>query len=46
VNTKQRKTLEAIFETPTRSGIAWNDAETLLMALNAKKGADHGLDSS
>ena len=33
---KHRRTLAAIFETPTRSGIRWEDIESLLVALGAK----------
>src|SRR4051794_21500924 len=33
LNSKNRKTLEAIFETPVRSDIAWSDIEGLLRAL-------------
>lgn len=35
VNNKQRTTLQAIFETPTRADIAWKDIEALLIALGA-----------
>ena len=33
---KHRKTLAAILETPTRSGIRWEDIESLLLALGAE----------
>ena len=33
---KHRRTLAAIFETPTRSGIRWEDIESLLLALGAE----------
>jgi hypothetical protein len=33
MNTKQRKTLEAIFETPTRADVRWAEVESLLKAL-------------
>ena len=33
---KHRRTLAAIFETPTRSGIRWEDIESLLVALGAE----------
>ena len=35
LNSKQRKTLRAIFETPTRSSILWSDVESLFRALGA-----------
>lgn len=35
LNSKQRKTLKAIFEKPTRSDILWTDAENLFIALGA-----------
>lgn len=35
LNGKQRKTLAAICEVPTRSDIAWRDIENLLEALGA-----------
>ena len=33
---KHRKTLDAIFEKPTRASIAFSDIETLLLALGAE----------
>ena len=33
---KHRRTLAAIFESPTRSGIRWEDIESLLLALGAE----------
>lgn len=36
MNKKQRRTLERIFEHPTRSDIAWSEIESLLLALGAK----------
>ena len=33
---KQRKTLNRIFEKPSRSDIAWSDIESLLIALGAE----------
>lgn len=36
MNKKQRKTLESIFELPTRSDIAWRDIESLLEAVGAE----------
>ena len=35
MNNKQQKTLEAIFEKPTRSGIDWADIESLFRAVGA-----------
>jgi HicA toxin of bacterial toxin-antitoxin, len=35
VNNKQRKTLQAIFDKPTRSNIIWTDIEKLFTALGA-----------
>jgi HicA toxin of bacterial toxin-antitoxin, len=36
VGKKYRKTLEAIFENPVRSNIAWSDIEKMLQALGAE----------
>lgn len=36
VNTKQRKTLERLFTSPTPADIAWADIESLLRALGAE----------
>lgn len=36
MNQKHRRTLEAIFEDPVRSNIAWRDIEALLVALGAE----------
>ncbi|MFA7230746.1 MAG: type II toxin-antitoxin system HicA family toxin [Victivallaceae bacterium] len=36
MNKKQRKTLEQIFEKPTRSNIEWQAVESLLIALGAE----------
>jgi hypothetical protein len=36
MNSKQRKTLEAIFARPVRSGIRWADIEALLAGLGAE----------
>jgi hypothetical protein len=33
MNTKQRKTLAAVFAEPTKSNIAWTDIEALLVAV-------------
>lgn len=35
LNSKQRKTLEAIFKAPVRSDIAWADIESLFASLGA-----------
>ncbi|NJM74133.1 MAG: type II toxin-antitoxin system HicA family toxin [Scytonema sp. RU_4_4] len=35
LNSKQQKTLEEIFETPTRSNILWTDVESLFLSLGA-----------
>lgn len=35
LNSKQQKTLEEIFETPTRSDISWTDVESLFLSLGA-----------
>ncbi|MCY4245504.1 MAG: type II toxin-antitoxin system HicA family toxin [Gammaproteobacteria bacterium] len=37
MNTKQRKTLKAVFKTPTPKNIAWKDLESLLLAVDARK---------
>ena len=36
MNTRHRKTLAQVFETPTRSGIVWTDIEALLIAAGAE----------
>jgi ABC-type sugar transport system ATPase subunit len=36
VSKKHRKTLEAIFESPVRSNVAWSDIEKVLEALGAE----------
>jgi len=36
VESKHRKTLDAIFEKPERANIAWRDIETLFTALGAE----------
>jgi len=36
VDSKHRKTLEAIFEKPERANIAWRDIEALFIALGAE----------
>lgn len=37
MNSKQRKTLAAIFSDPVNASIAWSDIESLLMACGAQK---------
>jgi hypothetical protein len=37
MNSKQRKTLEAIFSDPVRAGIAWADIQSLLLSLGSTK---------
>jgi hypothetical protein len=36
LNSRQRKTLEAIFTDPVRSNVIWTDVERLLLALGAE----------
>ena len=36
LNSKHRKTLNAIFENPIKSNIPWSDIETMLIALGAE----------
>ncbi len=36
LNSKHRKTLNAIFENPIKSDIPWSDIETMLIALGAE----------
>jgi len=36
MNQKHRRTLEAVFEEPVRSNIAWRDIEAMLLALGAE----------
>lgn len=36
LNSKQRKTLRAVFEDPVRSNVPWADVEKLLAALGAE----------
>ncbi|HEY9900576.1 MAG TPA: type II toxin-antitoxin system HicA family toxin [Pantanalinema sp.] len=35
MNSKQRRTLQAVYETPERPDIAWSDIESLLKACGA-----------
>ena len=41
MNSKQRKTLEAVFTDPVKAGILWVDIESLMLSLGAlvKEGA-------
>lgn len=36
VDNRHQKTLEAIFDTPVRANIVWNDIEALFLALGAE----------
>jgi hypothetical protein len=36
MNKKHQRTLEAIFDTPTKASIHWKDIESLFVALKAK----------
>lgn len=42
MNSKQKKTLRAIFEQPTRSDIAWADIESLFQALEGEMSEGRG----
>jgi hypothetical protein len=42
VSRKHRKTLEAIFENPIRSNVAWSDVEKMLLALGAEMSEGSG----
>lgn len=42
MQTKHRRTLEAIFETPERSNIPWQNIEALFIALGAEVTEDRG----
>jgi len=42
VDSKHRKTLEAIFEKPERANIAWRDIEVLFIALGAEISEGNG----
>ena len=42
MDSKYRKTLEAIFEKPERANIAWRDVEALLNALGAEISEGNG----
>jgi ABC-type phosphate transport system ATPase subunit len=39
---KHRKTLDAVFATPTRSGILWSDIESMLRAYGAELSEGRG----
>ncbi len=41
MDSKQRKTLQAIFEKPDRANIAWKDIEILSVALGAEISEGH-----
>lgn len=36
MNSRQRRTLEKIFENPTRADVRWRDIESLIQALQGK----------
>ena len=42
MDSKHRKTLEAIFERPERANIAWRDIEALFIALGAQVSEGNG----
>jgi hypothetical protein len=42
MNAKQRKTLAAIFETPTKADLRWTDVESMLKAAGAGITEGHG----
>ena len=42
MNTRQRRTLERVFEQPTRSDVAWTDVEALFRALGAELSEGNG----
>lgn len=42
MDSKHRKTLEAIFEKPERANIDWKDIETLFLALGAEISEGNG----
>ena len=42
MNSRCRKTLEAIFAKPTSGNIRWEDVETLLEALGCRRGEGRG----
>ena len=42
MNTRHRKTLEALYERPERADIAWREIEALLLALGAEVSEGRG----
>lgn len=42
MNSRNRKTLEAVFAEPTKSNIPWNDIEALLISIGCKMGEGAG----
>jgi hypothetical protein len=42
LNSRQRKTLEAVFAEPIRSNVIWTDVERLLLALGAELSEGRG----
>lgn len=42
MNSKQRKTIDAVFSDPARSNIPWSDIEALLVALGAERHEGNG----
>jgi hypothetical protein len=42
MNSRHRKTLEAIYALPTRADVPWGDIESLLTALGAEISEDRG----
>lgn len=42
LRTKHRKTLQAIFDMPTRADVPWGEIETLLLALGAELSEGRG----
>lgn len=42
MNTKHRKTLNALFATPVQSGINWDDIEALIIMLGAERFEGNG----
>jgi len=42
MNSRHRKTLEAIFDEPVRAGINWIDIESLIIALGAERDEGSG----
>ncbi|AUT02427.1 hexulose-6-phosphate synthase [Nostoc sp. CENA543] len=42
INSKHKKTLDDIFETPIKSNISWSDIESMLIALGAEVSEGRG----